>query len=70
MASSLSMVPPLWPKPRPAIMGTYKPVQATNGEIIIDVLSPTPPVLCLSTLALFKLEKSKVFPEYNIERTS
>ncbi len=50
MVSSLSKVPPVWPNPRPEIMGTLTPQAATNGARINDTLSPTPPVLCLSTL--------------------
>jgi hypothetical protein len=49
MASSLSRVPPVWPNPRPDIIGTYAPHAAASGAMMSDVLSPTPPVLCLST---------------------
>ena len=42
------MVPPVWAKPRPAIMGTYAPHAASMGASIKDTVSPTPPVLCLS----------------------
>ena len=49
--SSLSSVPPVCPRPRPDIIGTGTPHAATSGARISDVLSPTPPVLCLSTLS-------------------
>ena len=47
--SSLSSVPPVWPRPRPDIIGTAAPHATASGARISDVLSPTPPVLCLST---------------------
>ncbi len=49
MASSLSSVPPVCPSPRPDIIGTSAPQAAASGARMSDVLSPTPPVLCLST---------------------
>ncbi len=49
IASSLSSVPPVWPSPRPLIIGTVSPPAATMGARIKEVLSPTPPVECLST---------------------
>ena len=49
IASSLSSVPPVCPRPRPDIIGTGTPHAAASGARISDVLSPTPPVLCLST---------------------
>ena len=49
IASSLSSVPPVWPRPRPDIIGTTTPQAAARGARTRDVLSPTPPVLCLST---------------------
>jgi hypothetical protein len=49
MASSLSSVPPVCPKPRPEIIGTMTPAEAARGAEIRLVLSPTPPVECLST---------------------
>ena len=39
----------MWPRPRPDIIGTITPHAAASGARISDVLSPTPPVLCLST---------------------
>ena len=50
MLSSLSSVPPVWPRPRPDIFGTTTPHAAARGASAIDTLSPTPPVLCLPTL--------------------
>ncbi len=50
MLSSLSSVPPVWPRPRPDIFGTTTPQAAASGASTIDTLSPTPPVLCLPTL--------------------
>ena len=47
--SSLSSVPPVWPSARPEIIGTTTPAAAASGAAIRLVLSPTPPVECLST---------------------
>ena len=49
MAESLSSVPPVWPSPRPEIIGTKRPQAATIGASIRLTLSPTPPLECLST---------------------
>ena len=49
MLSSLSKVPPVCPRPRPEIIGTFSPQAAKAGAKTIDTLSPTPPVECLST---------------------
>ncbi len=51
MASSLSSVPPVWPRPRPAACGTAAPQAITTGTSGMVILSPTPPVECLSTNA-------------------
>src|ERR1700754_2284076 len=51
MASSLSSVPPVWPRPRPAACGTAPPHAITTGTSGMVILSPTPPVECLSTSA-------------------
>ena len=48
MAESLSSVPPVWPSPRPEIIGTKAPQAATIGASIRLTLSPTPPLECLS----------------------
>ncbi len=63
IASSLSSVPPVWPRPRPLIMGTMRPPAAATGARTRDVLSPTPPVECLSTLRFGMSEKSRTSPE-------
>ena len=47
--SSLSRVPPVCPRPRPLIFPNGTPHAATIGPTAIEVLSPTPPVECLST---------------------
>ena len=60
--SSLSSVPPVWPKPRPLIFATGTPIDATRGPKIKDVLSPTPPVECLSTLTPSIADKSTTSP--------
>ena len=48
--SSLSSVPPVWPRPRPDSCGTAAPHAATSGVSGRVILSPTPPVECLSTV--------------------
>ncbi len=50
MASSLSRVPPVCPSPLPESFATGTPQAAATGPITMVVLSPTPPVECLSTL--------------------
>ena len=42
-------MPPVWPRPRPLIFPSGTPHAATIGATESDVLSPTPPVECLST---------------------
>jgi len=49
MDSSLSSVPPVAPRPRPEIIGTFNPQQANSGATMNELLSPMPPVECLST---------------------
>src|SRR5579875_2018502 len=49
MDSSLSRVPPVWPRPRPEIIGTKPPQAAMIGASSRLTLSPTPPVECLSS---------------------
>ena len=63
MDSSLSSVPPVWPRARPDIMGTITPAAAASGATIKLVLSPTPPVECLSTFMPGTAERSTVSPE-------
>ena len=52
MLSSLSSVPPVWPSPRPDSCGTATPKTATSGMSGRVILSPTPPVECLSVVGL------------------
>jgi len=52
MDSNLSSVPPVCPSPRPAACGTAPPHAMTMGTRGIVILSPTPPVECLSTVGL------------------
>ena len=61
--SSLSSVPPVCPSPRPDIIGTTAPEAATTGAITSEVLSPTPPVLCLSTFDPGMPERSSRTPD-------
>lgn len=61
--SSLSTVPPVCPRPRPDIFATFAPHAATIGAMISVVLSPTPPVECLSTLVPSIPERSTISPE-------
>ena len=48
--SNLSRVPPVWPSPRPDNCGIAAPHAATSGASGKVILSPTPPVECLSTV--------------------
>ncbi len=66
MDSSLSSVPPVCPKPRPEIIGTGTPAEATTGAKMSESLSPTPPVECLSTFLPFTWDKSTISPEWSI----
>ncbi len=61
--SSLSRVPPVWPSPRPESWGTATPQAATSGASGSVILSPTPPVECLSAVGLDRPEKSIRSPE-------
>jgi hypothetical protein len=60
--SSLSIVPPVCPRPLPLIFATGIPQEATSGTSASDVLSPTPPVECLSTLIPWIAERSSRSP--------
>ena len=68
--SILSIVPPVCPRPLPDILATGTPQAATIGDIINVVLSPTPPVLCLSTFIPGIDERSTVSPELDINIVS
>ena len=60
--SSLSIVPPVKPSPLPDILATGIPSEATIGIKINVILSPTPPVECLSTTSP-RSDKSSTSPE-------
>ena len=60
------MVPPVCPRPRPLILATGTPSEATSGATTSVVLSPTPPVECLSTLMPLIGERSSISPEFAI----
>ena len=47
---SILSMPPVWPRPRPLILAIFTPQAAAMGAMTRVVLSPTPPVECLSTL--------------------
>ena len=64
--SSLSSVPPVCPSARPDIIGTTTPAAAASGATMKLVLSPTPPVECLSTLTPGMAERFTVSPEFNM----
>ena len=68
MLSSLSTVPPVWPRPRPLILAMVTPQAAAMGPMIREVLSPTPPVECLSTFTPGRVERSTLSPEPAISR--
>ena len=61
--SNLSRVPPVYPKARPAIIGTLSPCDATMAAKGSEILSPTPPVECLSTKisSFFLMEDKSIF---------
>ena len=61
--SSLSRVPPVCPSPRPDSCGTATPHAATRGASGSVILSPTPPVECLSAVGRDNVEKSIRSPE-------
>ena len=64
--SSLSSVPPVCASPRPESLATGMPMAAASGASAIVVLSPTPPVECLSTTVRPSDERSIVAPESTI----
>ena len=68
MLSSLSTVPPVWPRPRPLILAIFTPQAAAVGPKINEVLSPTPPVECLSTFTPGMEDKSTRSPERAISK--
>ena len=68
MDSSLSRVPPVCPRPRPDSWGTATPKVATRGARGSVILSPTPPVECLSAVGRPIPEKSMRSPDSIIAR--
>ena len=60
--SNLSSVPPVWPSPRPDSCGTAPPHAATSGASGKVILSPTPPVECLSTVFRSSIDHSMRSP--------
>ena len=67
IASNLSMVPPVCPSPLPESFATLKsPNEATSGINIIVILSPTPPLECLSITNSPRQLKSRTSPESTI----
>ena len=64
--SSLSSVPPVWPSPRPEIIGTAAPQAARIGARISETLSPTPPVECLSSDRPVEVPRRARCPESRI----
>ena len=70
MDSILSTVPPVKPSPRPLILAIGTPQAEASGATISVVLSPTPPVECLSTLIPGIDDRSTVSPEYRIASVS
>src|SRR5918992_1202706 len=60
--SSLSKVPPVCPSPRPDSCGTAAPHAATVGARGNVILSPTPPVECLSVVGRSSADQSMRSP--------
>ena len=63
IASNLSIVPPVCPKPLPDNLVEAKPSAASIGANTTVTLSPTPPVLCLSTKNLLIFSNFIISPE-------
>ena len=53
----------MWPRPRPDSWGTATPQAATSGASGRVILSPTPPVECLSAVGRDSVEKSIRSPD-------
>ena len=70
IASSLSIVPPVKPKPLPLIFATVQPAAAAIGATTRVVLSPTPPEECLSTVEFLNSLKSSISPLFAIASVS
>ena len=63
MASNLSIVPPVCPSPFPESFVVPIPSAESIGASTTVTLSPTPPVLCLSTRNLLTSSNFTVSPE-------
>ena len=60
--SSLSIVPPVCPSPLPLIFAILTPSTAAIGASTRVVLSPTPPVLCLSAVTPWMADSERQSP--------
>jgi hypothetical protein len=58
------------PRPRPEIIGTRKPRQASNGASGSETLSPMPPVECLSTSGRLSFGNFSTSPESRMASVS
>lgn len=58
MDSSLSNVPPVWPRPRPDSCGTATPKAVTSGATGSAIVSPTTPVACLFAVTVLSESKT------------
>ena len=70
MDSSLSSVPPVKPRPRPDIFAIFTPQAATRGTRISEVVSPTPPVECLSAFTPGMSDRFSVSPDFSMASVS
>ena len=52
----------MWPRPLPDSCGTAAPQAATSGASGSVILSPTPPVECLSTVGTARLDQFILSP--------
>jgi hypothetical protein len=68
IVSSLSSVPPVCPSPRPESIAILTPHEATRGESGSEILSPTPPVECLSATKSKRSRRRQLSPDSSIAR--
>ena len=66
----MSRVPPVCPRPLPLTMGTRRPISAARGASTREILSPTPPVLCLSATGLESCGQARILPLSRMPRVS
>ena len=64
------MVPAVWPRPRPVSMATGTPQLARSGPRTSEILSPTPPVECLSQTPGTSRARSQRAPDSSMARVS